>query len=408
MAFDDQLPDADRARSDPRRLAAVRDSELLDTPAEETFDALSRLAVALLGAPVSFLSVVDESCDFYKSQHGFPEPLAAARQLHGRTFCHYALSSPQPLVIDDTHANSTWRAVPTVDSLGVRAYLGVPVIVNGQPIGSFCVIDTQPHLWSALEIETLVQVSKAAAREIGLRTSLKVAKAATDRANDLMKGTEALLAIVVHDLRSPLQTIHLGVAALGRVIEPNNRFLVDRVTRAADSMKNLLDDFLRNYAAKTPARIEKTTLVAAKLLGDAMETMEMVAERAGIHLSVHADTKASILVDYGQMLRVFGNLVGNCIKYCPAGTAVLLAAQDVDGAVALCVSDNGPGMTVEDQQRAFERNWQGRIGLARQDGAGLGLSIVRELVLQNDGTVHLESQLGRGTSITMRFPIAVI
>jgi signal transduction histidine kinase len=408
MAFENQFPHVDQVRSDPRRLAAVRDSDLLDTPAEETFDSLCRLAVVLMGAPVSFLSVVDESRDFYKSQYGFPESLAAERQLQGRTFCHYALASQQPLVIEDTHSDSTWRAVPTVDSLGVRAYLGVPVIVNGQPIGSFCVIDTQPHLWSWTEIETLVQVSKAAAREIGLRASLKVVRAATDRANDLMKGNEALLAIVVHDLRSPLQTILLGVAALGRVIAPSNRSLLDRVTRAADSMKHLLDDSLQNYADKNPARVHRTVIVAPKLLGDAMETMEMVAERAGIRLSVHSDSAASIFVDYGQMLRIFGNLVGNCIKYCPTGTAVLLAAQEVEGNVEICVSDNGPGMTAEDQQRAFERNWQGRNSGARQDGAGLGLSIVRELVLQNDGTVRLESQPGRGTSITMRFPIAAI
>ena len=151
---------------DPGRLKVVRDTNLLDTSSEETFDSLSRLAVALIGVPASFLSLVDERRDFYKSQCGFPEPLASKRELTGRTFCHYALTSREPLVIEDTHANPIWRAVPTVDRLGVRASLGVPVVVAGQAIGIFCVIDNRPHAWTPLEIETLVQIARATARKI--------------------------------------------------------------------------------------------------------------------------------------------------------------------------------------------------------------------------------------------------
>ncbi len=76
----------DQTLSSPRRLTVVQRSELLDTQSEETFDSLSRLAATLIGAPASFLSVVDGKRDFYKSQCGFPEPLASERQVSGRTF----------------------------------------------------------------------------------------------------------------------------------------------------------------------------------------------------------------------------------------------------------------------------------------------------------------------------------
>ena len=72
------------------RLAVVRATGLLDAPAEETFDALSRLAVALIGVPVSFLSIVDEDRDYYKSQCGFPDSLADARQL--AVGAHFAIT----------------------------------------------------------------------------------------------------------------------------------------------------------------------------------------------------------------------------------------------------------------------------------------------------------------------------
>jgi signal transduction histidine kinase len=398
---------ANEVRGDPGRLAVVRATGLLDAPAEETFDALSRLAVTLIGAPVSFLSIVDEHRDFYKSQCGFPGSLAEARQLDGRTFCHYALVSATPLVIEDTHSSPIWRSVPTVDSLGVRAYLGVPVIVRDQPIGSFCVIDTQPRAWTSTAIETLVQISKAAAREIELRTLLLTTKAEAERANQMAKASEELWAIIVHDLRSPLQTIRLGVAALGRMAHAKDQSLIERVARAADSMSRLLDESLSNFTANSGRNTRRTTIAVAKLLDDSLDTMALVAERAVISLGIQCETAASISVEYAQMLRVLGNLIGNCIKYCPRGTAVQLRAEDAGNEIEIVVSDNGPGMSPEDQERAFERGWQGATGRARQDGAGLGLSIVRDLVSQNDGTVALQSEIGRGTAVSIRLPIAL-
>src|SRR5215210_1125110 len=95
----------DAAVRSESRLAAVRATGLLDTPSEPAFDRLTRLAVRLLRVPASFLSLVDEERDFYKAATGFGQPLAEAREIQGRTFCHYSIAgaTPQrPLVIPDT------------------------------------------------------------------------------------------------------------------------------------------------------------------------------------------------------------------------------------------------------------------------------------------------------------------
>src|SRR5580765_6377247 len=115
-----------------------------------------RLLARLIGVPVTFISLVDEHRDFYKSCLGFGEPLASERQLEGETFCHYAIVSDGPLVIDDTTVDPVFRAVPTVVSLGVRAYAGIPLRTEeGDAIGSFCAIDFQPRAWSELDVEIL-------------------------------------------------------------------------------------------------------------------------------------------------------------------------------------------------------------------------------------------------------------
>lgn len=112
--------------TDPARLTALQATELLDTAREEQFDRLTRLAAHFLHVPAAFFSLVDRDRDFYKAAVGFPEPLATTRELRGRTFCHYTVQGTRPLVIDDTAAHPVYREVPTVRTLGIAAYLGIP------------------------------------------------------------------------------------------------------------------------------------------------------------------------------------------------------------------------------------------------------------------------------------------
>jgi GAF domain-containing protein len=168
-------PILDRVRDD-MRVASVLATDLLDTPPEESFDRMTRLAARLLGVPATFISLVDRDRDFYKSQFGFPEPLSSVRQLEGRTFCHLAIASDGPLVIDDTHLDPVHRAVPTVDTLGVRAYLGVPLVMpDGHAIGSFCAIDFEQRRWREQDVEVMRVLAESTLREIRLRRALREA-----------------------------------------------------------------------------------------------------------------------------------------------------------------------------------------------------------------------------------------
>jgi PAS domain S-box-containing protein len=170
------------------RLAAVRATGLLDTPAEPEFDRLTRLAAKLTGAPVTFVSLVAEDRDFYKSCFGFPEPLASERQLTGTTFCHFALVSKGPLVIENALDHPIYRDVPTVHTLGVRAYLGIPLVTHtGEAIGSFCAIDFKPRTWTPLDIEVMQELAESTLREIELRSALRALDNEQRRLNVLLQ-----------------------------------------------------------------------------------------------------------------------------------------------------------------------------------------------------------------------------
>lgn len=170
------------------RLEAVRATGLLDSLTEEEFDRLTRLAAKLTGAPVTFISVVSDDRDFYKSCFGFPEPIASAREIQGTSFCHYAMVSDGPLIIENTVDHPIYRNVPTVQSMGVQAYLGVPLITSaGQAIGSFCAVDFKPRPWTPLDVEVMQELAASTLREIELRTALQTLDAEQRRLHVLLQ-----------------------------------------------------------------------------------------------------------------------------------------------------------------------------------------------------------------------------
>lgn len=167
--------DVERAVHDPIRLRAVERSGLVEQ-ATASFDGLARLAQLILGVPTTFLSVVEERRDFYLGTSGLGEPLHTSRAITGLTFCHLTIATGSPLVIGDTRLDPMHRAVPTVELLGVAAYLGVPVRLPDQQIlGAFCAIDHEPRAWTEFEREVMTGLAHAAEREIALRDAEAVA-----------------------------------------------------------------------------------------------------------------------------------------------------------------------------------------------------------------------------------------
>jgi PAS domain S-box-containing protein len=160
--------------ADPERLAALRQANLLDTPAEEAFDRLVRLAARVLRAPIALVSLVDESRQFFKAGVGLPEPWASTRQMPVcHSLCQHLLVTGQPLVIGDAHRDPRVHDTRLVAELGVAAYLGIPLISSsGHLLGSFCVADYQPRAWTADDTATLAKLAGVVMAEIELRSDI--------------------------------------------------------------------------------------------------------------------------------------------------------------------------------------------------------------------------------------------
>lgn len=217
-------PDPSSTVADPARLAAVLRTGLSGTAAEETFDRMTRLATRLTGAPVSFFSLVSEDHDFFKSCHGVPGPLATSRVVTGRTFCHYSILRNEPMRVSDARTDVVLRNIPTVKTLGVVAYLGIPLqLSTGERIGSMCVVDFMPREWSDDDVEVLQELAASALREVELRISQ----------NERSRSLE----ILTSQLRDPLTIVQLNVDLVEEDLPAERGH--DRITRIREACERM-------------------------------------------------------------------------------------------------------------------------------------------------------------------------
>lgn len=409
-------PDVESARQSTLRLAVLRSASLLGTPPSAGFDRLTRLAASLLAVPVSFFSLVDADCDFYVSQVGFGEDLAQRRELRGRTFCHYALQQDGPLVIEDTHADPTYRAVPTVDSLGVRAYIGIPVRLEGEVIGSMCVVDMKPRRWSDREIEILQSIADIVQREVlllaavgeGVRRS-EASEAERKQLDVAVRASRQVLNAVSHDLRSPLSSLVLALGILEPIVQGDvgGSRAIAIARRQATHMQSRLDDLMDNARfAGGAMRLALAETDVAQLLQDISTDFSTAAEAAGVWMDVSvAESLPRVLVDPARMGQVLSNLVSNALKFTPAGGRIVLSARATPQTLVLEVSDTGRGIDPAAEKNVFEPFWQAVHG--EHSGIGLGLHIAKSLVELHGGTIGVDRAPSGGACFRIEIPVVI-
>ncbi|MDX1493433.1 MAG: response regulator [Longimicrobiales bacterium] len=158
--------------SDEARLEALARAGVLDSPPEEAFDRLTRLAARMLDVPVALASFVDAERQFFKSCFGtLAEPWHGERQTPlSHSFCQYVVRDEEALVVADAREHPELADNLAISELGVVAYAGVPIKApDGSVLGSFCAIDSGPRAWTEEELSVLKDLTAAVNSEIALR-----------------------------------------------------------------------------------------------------------------------------------------------------------------------------------------------------------------------------------------------
>lgn len=224
------------------------------------------------------------------------------------------------------------------------------------------------------------------------------------------------VANVSHELRTPLASIRALAETLnyGAINDPamSERFL-GTIIKEVDRLVRLSEDLLLLTRAESTIR----TLGHFDLrdvIQDVYDRLVAVADRRGVQYRlILPEDHVFICADYSELDQVVFNLIDNGIKYTPHGGIVTVSCSQLGQDAVFSVADTGIGMLVEDTERIFERFW--RADRARKmvndqgsstSGTGLGLSIVKHIVEANMGTIAVESELGVGSTFTVRLPIS--
>ena len=151
--------------------------------------------------------------------------------------------------------------------------------------------------------------------------------------------------------------------------------------------------------------MDRAEIAANVLIDDAIELLQPLAASRRITLVTRSDSLLPcVIADRERILQVFSNLGGNAVKFTPEGGVIEISASASDDVVEFSVRDTGAGISPDDLPHIFDRFWQATA--TRRNGIGLGLAIVRGIVQNHGGEIHVESSPGRGTQFRFTLPLA--
>jgi signal transduction histidine kinase len=244
------------------------------------------------------------------------------------------------------------------------------------------------------------------------KTSTKEVLELMDQVNLLAESLEKqenlrkqLTADVAHELRTPLTTLQTHIEAMIEgVWEPTSERLkscqdeIVRINRMVVDLENL------SKIEKGNLDLQMTAVRLKESVQKAVSGYQTVLEKKNLRVSIEGDC-AEIMADTGRIDQVVANLLSNAVKYTPDGGAVTVFLSDTDHAVRLCIRDTGIGISENDLPFVFERFYRADKSRCKMTGgSGIGLAIVKSIVLAHGGTVSVLSKLGEGSEFVVEFP----
>ena len=213
---------------------------------------------------------------------------------------------------------------------------------------------------------------------------------------------------VAHELRTPLTNLRGYLEAVRDDLIPADSALVDSLYEETMLLTRLVDD-LHELAQAEAGQLTllRTTAALGDVVEQAVQILRPQADAKGVTLSVDLPLGLpEVDIDRERIGQVLRNLMNNALVHTHAGGKIVIAAKQDDGYVSVAVRDTGEGIPSEDLPHVFDRFYRADRSRARQTGGyGLGLAIVRQLVLAHGGTIAVESEPGKGSTFTFTAPV---
>jgi signal transduction histidine kinase len=400
------------------RLAALRQLELLDTPPEERFDRITRLACRLFNVPSSFVTLIDSDRQWFKSTCGF----RANQTARDVSFCGHAILQEEALIVPDARIDPRFVGNPAV--LGephIVFYVGQPLRgPGGRNVGSLCIIDKQPRAFTAEDRLSLADLGALVERELNLEEAYTGQQRRLRRANEAAqqanRAKSAFLANMSHELRTPLNAIigysEMLIEDVDDTLAPDLKTILTSGEKLLGMLDRLLD-LSRLEANKLTVAAEDFSV--AEIVAELTDAAQPLAAHNGNTFCVDCQYRDFVRGDAVKVRQALFNLLDNACKFTRQGTVTLRVAKgdplasENEFPLIFEVADTGIGIDPEQVDSLFEKFKQGDESAARRfGGAGLGLAVSHKLCDLMGGTITARSAPGQGSVFTVRVPVRAV
>lgn len=404
-----------RAEDEQRFLAELGAILAASLDFEETLSSVARLSVRQF-ADLCIVDLVDEAGAIRRLRTVARDPaLEWACEILTRVpidpsqphLVGEAVASRRPVLMAELSSSTVEGFAQTderrraLTAIGPSSAILVPLLARDQLLGVLGFARSQPsRAYGARDLQLAEGVALRAAQALDNARLYRAAQRA-------IHARDEVLAVVAHDLRNPLSAILMQTQLLKRAgadNAPRAQMAMDSVRRAVVRMNRMIQDLL-DVTRLEGGRlaVDRECVAPEQVIADCVESQRPLTAAASLDLRCEVSGEVhDVWADRDRLLQVLENLVGNALKFTPAGGHITLGAAPSDGGVLFWVADTGAGIPAEELPHVFDRFWQGKNGEHR--GAGLGLAIVRGLVEAHGGQIWAESAEGRGTTFFFTLP----
>jgi signal transduction histidine kinase len=301
------------------------------------------------------------------------------------------------------------RLLAFLDRIGIGSVLFVPLGVGPECLG-FLVLTrvSDSRAWTDVELDAARDIGQDLGRAVANARQLALERAVAQRLRKLDSYRVEVVNTLGHELRNPLfsMSANLELLEVGD-LDDEARRSVEAAARGAARMRAVIDDLLTMAQMSDPHReFDPIAVDLRRVLADVQQECHAAAEAAGVECVAELpDGAARVLGEPEELFQLFSNLIGNAVKYTDAGGRVLVRVEPGDRQVGVTVEDNGIGISEHDQEQLFREFFRSTNpeALARP-GTGLGLAIVARIVSRHAGTIEIDSERGRGTTVALTLP----
>lgn len=250
----------------------------------------------------------------------------------------------------------------------------------------------------------LILIMRDISRSNRYRQQLEVANKC---AEDLLVAREKLMLAITHDFKAPLGSIMGYTELLSRLTEDERqRFYLDNMKSSSEHLLKLVSDLLDFHRLDlNKAEVNRVTFNPSQLFDEIYVSFEPLTAAKGLALQCHVapELNGRYISDPLRLRQIVNNLLSNAVKFTQKGEISLTAGYD-SSKLTIAIADTGKGMASEDRERIFQE-FTRLSGAQGEEGFGLGLSIVKKLVTLLEGTIDVQSTLGKGSCFTVTLPL---